>query len=42
MYSLVINTLMSKLNLDMDKMQEISKVLFDICDEGTKNFNLKL
>lgn len=42
MYSLVINTLMSKLNLDMDKMQEISKVLFDICDEGTRNFNIKL
>ena len=42
MYSLVINTLMSKLNLDMDKMQQISKVLFDICDDGTKNFNIKL
>ena len=42
MYSLVINTLMSKLNLDMEKMQEISSVLFNICDEGTKNLNLKL
>lgn len=42
MYSLVIDTITSKQHLDLDKMNEISKVLFKICDEGTKNFNLKL
>ena len=42
MYSILIETLMSKQPLDMNKMHEISKELFKICEEGTKNFNLKL
>ena len=42
MYSLLIEILMSKLPLDLKKMDEISKLLFSLCDEGTKNFNLKL
>ena len=42
MYSILIETLMSKLNFDLDNLNNISKELFKICDEGTKNFNLKL
>ena len=42
MYSTVIDSLMSKQHLDLDRMQKISKELFKICEEGTKNFNLKL
>lgn len=42
MYKVLIDTLRSRQYLDMDKMNEISKLLFQICEEGTKNFNLKL
>lgn len=42
MYSILIETLKSKLSFDLDNLNDISKELFKICAEGTKNFNLKL
>lgn len=42
MYSICIGTILSKQSLDLSKMQDISDELFKICDEGTKNFNIKL
>ena len=42
MYSILIETLMLKQQLDLEKLNDISNELFKICDEGTKNFNLKL